>query len=360
MTTILHLVPDLGADGAAKQAALVAPALKQMGIQVHVAALAPGGIFAQPLREAGVPVHLLGAGRRYDPRPLHALNKLLAELHPEAVHVWRRGALRWAAALRVWRRFRLTAGDLLSDHRPGNQWDALLRQRPKYVVTATSAERRALQRLGIDEERLIEIPPAVAPALAAPDQFKLRREFDLPAGARIIACAGTIDKGHGIYDAIWTFEILKYVYPDVRLLLIGDGPEAQTYQTLARQMGKGDVRLRITGWRPDACSLLSLAEVVWIPGEFGGRNVALEALAAGRPVVAADRPDLRELIGPDAGLWVPRGDHHEFAKATRRLLDDAALRQKCRDAALLRAGKFTVAEAAARWRRLHESPQRPK
>lgn len=87
----------------------------------------------------------------------------------------------------------------------------------------------------------------------------------------------------------------------------------------------------------DAVSLVSLWEGFGLP--------ALEAMASGAPVIASNTPSLAE-VADDAALLVDpcRGD--EIAAGLRRILTDAALRERLRDAGLVRAGRFTWGKTA--------------
>jgi glycosyltransferase involved in cell wall biosynthesis len=69
---------------------------------------------------------------------------------------------------------------------------------------------------------------------------------------------------------------------------------------------------------------LARAAVVWVPSRTpGGVCVALEAMAAGRPVVATRLPELEEIIRDgESGYLVPPGDKASLARQTRFLLDD--------------------------------------
>jgi glycosyltransferase involved in cell wall biosynthesis len=199
---------------------------------------------------------------------------------------------------------------------------------------------------GVAAERIHVIPPAVQPP-AEVNRSALLAELELPPDARLIACSGAIEPGKGFREAVWVFDILKYVYPELWLLVIGDGPSRADVEAFGRSLGRDDFRVRFAGVRRDAASLLALAEVVWVLGKRGGRNVALEALAASRPIVGRDRPDLREIMGPELSAWlIPTADRHEAARMTRRLLNDPASGEKLRDLCLRRALEFPVDESA--------------
>src|SRR5262249_47302728 len=82
--------------------------------------------------------------------------------------------------------------------------------------------------------------------------------------------------------------------------------------------------------------------VVWVPSlREGGRGAALEAMAAGRPVVANALPGLAELVvDGQTGSLVKPGDKPQRARATRLLLDDPG-----RARALGEAGRRPAEEA---------------
>ena len=80
--------------------------------------------------------------------------------------------------------------------------------------------------------------------------------------------------------------------------------------------------------------------MVWVPSrDGGGVCAALEAMAAGRPVVATRVPELEEIIvDGETGFLVRRATRPSLARQTRLLLDDAAL------ASRLGSGRETARE----------------
>jgi glycosyltransferase involved in cell wall biosynthesis len=134
--------------------------------------------------------------------------------------------------------------------------------------------------------------------------------------------------------------------PDVRLELIGDGPERESLQTLAHRLGVAD-RVRFAGRQPreSVLSALARAEAVAIPSKVGaggdseGTPVVLcEAMAAGVPVVASALGGLSEcLVDGETGVLVPPDDVGALIEALRRVADEAI--------DLERMGKAAAAEA---------------
>jgi glycosyltransferase involved in cell wall biosynthesis len=224
------------------------------------------------------------------------------------------------------------------------------------VIAATHAEAARYHAFGVPRERTIIIPPGVEAAPAPPDAVAFRRAWNIPDTGRLIIAAGRFDASAGLRSAVWAFDVLKYVVPDLYLVLVGDGPEREPLERFARSLGFDDYRVRFTGWRDDLPALFGLAEVAWVTHERGGVSVALQALAAGRPVVAARTPELAEVIADGVtGRLVAPTDRVGRAAVTRELLSDPAPARRLGDAGRERAVKqYPAAATAERFAELYE------
>ena len=114
--------------------------------------------------------------------------------------------------------------------------------------------------------------------------------------------------------------------PATTLVVLGEGPLHDALEHLAREHGVED-RIRLAGVRPDARAIVGAADAIVFSSTWEGLPLAaLEALAAGTPVVATSVRGLRELLtdGQDALLVIPE-DSRALAAALRRVLDDPDL-----------------------------------
>lgn len=315
---LLHLLPSLDYSAAGRQVGLLAPILREQ-FDLHVAALGPDGPLAAPLRAAGVPVHALGAG----PSGWYRLARLVGDLGPTAVHAWRLRPLRAAGAMRELGRglFRLVASEPWRGGRP-TRLDRRLLENADVATITSAADADALHRLDVPAARIRELPPAVAPP--PPDPPLL--DVPLPAGAKVVMCVGALTLPHGFRDAVWAADILRYPVPDLHLVVVGDGPDRGRLERFARGINPAGGHAHFLPARPDAATLLARADIVWVPSQAEcGRQVLLEAMAAGRPVVATALPGLAALVADgQTGLLAPPGDPAELARRTRPLLDDPA------------------------------------
>jgi len=178
----------------------------------------------------------------------------------------------------------------------------------------------------------------------------LRAACGLERDAVVIGFVGRLLEAKGVADFLHMARTLLDSAPRCRFLLVGDdhrpAPNYRTaMETLAERLGVA-AACRFVGFRDDVWALLHLCDVVVMPSHvepFG--NVAVEAGAAGRAVVAADVGGLREIIGQDeTGVLVPARDPRALAVAVGALLADPARRVRLGAAARARvAAQFTLA-----------------
>ena len=364
MLKVLFVIPSLGPGGAAKQLSLLAAGLPRDRFQGHVCALGHTGLFAAPLQEAGLTVTSLSWTWRLDVGRVLALRRLIQEFDPDVIHAWGTSAL-WAGRLAAGRGVRrgrmprriVVSAPLAAAGDRGVGWlDRWLLRRADRVVAQGPAEAGRCRQLGVREGRLVEVAPAVATRSASAPQGDPRRSLHLPEGCRLAICAGPLEPHKGFGDALWAFEILRFVAPDLHLFIIGDGSDRRRLEAASR-LGKSN-QIHFLGTRADAAELVAQGDVIWVPSlAEGGVNVVLEAMAATRPVVATRLPGLAEVIvDGTTGYLVPRGDKAALARQTWLLLRDADRRRRLGEAGRLRAaGQFGVAGLRRQFSTLYES-----
>jgi glycosyltransferase involved in cell wall biosynthesis len=99
-------------------------------------------------------------------------------------------------------------------------------------------------------------------------------------------------------------------------------------------------------------SLFTVAPSLW-PEPFG--LVALEAAAAGRPIVASDIGGLRDIVvDGETGFLVPPEDRPALVEALRKLIGDAELRGRLGAAAQLRATEFSPTAIVPRFEEAYQ------
>jgi len=149
--------------------------------------------------------------------------------------------------------------------------------------------------------------------------------------------------------------------PEWEVRIAGDGPQRGALQASARHLfGPGRVRFdgaledgQVPGWfsEIDVLAVPSLPRPNWTE-QFG--RVAVEAMAAGVPVVASDTGALPEVVA-DAGLLVAPGDPAALAGALRSLQEDPTLRARIIARGRARARSCSWQAVATLQRQLYHS-----
>lgn len=185
---------------------------------------------------------------------------------------------------------------------------------------------------------LATIPNGIPPAPPPADRAALEAEWRLPRGRRLVVAAGRLVEAKNYRLAIRALDEV----PGATLALLGEGPLRTALEREAEQAGVAD-RVVFAGLRHDAREIIGAADAVVIPSRVEGLPlVALEALAAGTPIVATDVRGLRELLTDgETALLVPPGSAQPLAAALRRVLDDDALAAQLGAAGLRLAAEHT-------------------
>jgi glycosyltransferase involved in cell wall biosynthesis len=139
----------------------------------------------------------------------------------------------------------------------------------------------------------------------------------------IIGCVAKLRKQKGYKYLVSAFaEVLKN-NKDVFLLLVGDGDERENIEKQIRYLNiANDVML--LGNRDDIPEILQIIDIFVFPTLFEGMsNALMEAMAAGKPIIATDIPENRELIeNKKTGLLVPIEKSVALAQSIEELLGD--------------------------------------
>jgi glycosyltransferase involved in cell wall biosynthesis len=213
------------------------------------------------------------------------------------------------------------------------------------VVVVSRVLRDQLIDQGVPENKILINPNAVDPALFRPDidatPVRDRQGFD--SSVVVIGFSGTFGLWHGIRTLAEVLQLVLTARPDVRWLLIGDGPLRHIVDQAICEHGLGD-RVRFAGLVPHAemPAYLAACDVLVSPhgrqadgGEFFGSPTKLfEYMAAGRPIVASAVGQIAEtLLDDETALLVPPDDPVALCQAIVRLVDDPDLRARLAEGA---------------------------
>jgi glycosyltransferase involved in cell wall biosynthesis len=145
---------------------------------------------------------------------------------------------------------------------------------------------------------------------------------------RRIVFIGSLVKQKGVDILLHAFKEIKKTHTDVRLIIVGDGPEREDLKLLSKQLRLKEVEFR--GYVDDLEPFFTANTVFVLPSIKEGFGITiLEAMARGVPVAASKTGGIPELIvDGENGLFFTKDNPSSLTDAVRRIFDDEALREK--------------------------------
>jgi len=199
------------------------------------------------------------------------------------------------------------------------------------VLVVTGVLQQMVAAAGVPQTRIEVVPNGIDPS-----QFAALPAREAGDGPLVLGFVGFVRDWHGL-DAVIAAMAAEPGGPDLRLVVVGDGPARVALEQQAASLGVAD-RTTFTGLQPREA----------IPKLVAGFDIALQPLvvsyasplkifeymAAGRAIVAPDQPNIREVLrdGETAVLFDP-SEPGAMWRAIRRLTTDAALRRRLGEAA---------------------------
>lgn len=326
---LLLLAVGLGVGGTESHVLELASRLDRARFDVTVCALKGEDVIAVELRKRGVRVITLGGRDRLDGLVVLKLWQLIRKERPDIIHAF----LFWAnLACRVVGRLLRVPVRLSSYHdlEVRRIWHRLIPDRltmpwTHAIVCCSEAVCRSVRaQLGGEEKKYVAIPFGVDVEQYDGAGLLKRRDLGLREEPAVIGTVcRLVEPKKGLAVLLQAAARLREQAPapDFQLLIVGDGPAYGSLRAWAEQIGLAP-RVVFAGMRRDVAGLLPLMEIFVLPSLYEGFGIAiLEAMAAGRPVVATAVGGIPEVVvHGETGLLVPPGDPVALADALHELL----------------------------------------
>jgi glycosyltransferase involved in cell wall biosynthesis len=185
----------------------------------------------------------------------------------------------------------------------------------------------------------------------------LLSRWQLTGDEQLIGVVGPLVVEHQVESLIWAFDMLRIMRPQLRLVVVGDGP---LHAHLHRYADRASTLQHVVfgGAAFDTAEIMPLLDMLW--SDFDSHEcplAVLQAMAAGVPVVARDSAALREVIDDgESGLLIAHDDRAGRGRATLSLLEQPEVRTRVVAGALQRVNeRFAVARWIDDYRQIYET-----
>ncbi|MGN6295117.1 MAG: N-acetyl-alpha-D-glucosaminyl L-malate synthase BshA [Chitinophagaceae bacterium] len=185
------------------------------------------------------------------------------------------------------------------------------------------------------------------------------RKVIAPNGERILLHASNFRKIKRVQDVVKVFnEVQKHI--PAKLLFVGDGPERSTAEDLARELNISD-EIRFVGKQEQMEDILAIADLFLLTSDYESFGLAaLEAMAAGVPVVSTNAGGLTEInINGETGYMANVGDVMTMSQQSLAILKDDKTLKGFKERAAAHAKKFDIHTIVPQYEKLYEQFLQP-
>jgi glycogen synthase len=225
----------------------------------------------------------------------------------------------------------------------GGAIEAAAYRRADAVIVVTPRLAAHLREDGTCPDRIHVIPPGISSPADPGDLVDPVPHLGRPR----VLYIGRLNRPKGVHTLVEAASLMRT--PNVRVLLVGDGPARASLERSIQRRGLAD-RVHITGFRPqrEIAAFLRHADVVCLPSHYEELgSVLLDAMQAQVPIVASNTGGIPDAVGLAARLVSP-GEAAALAEAIDTVLGDRALARRLASLGTERAGVHDWEHVASR------------
>ena len=345
---VLQLITSLERGGAENHLLALLTHRDREAFDVETAVLSGEGELVPVYRAAGIKVHLLRARSRFDPLALRRLIALLREGNYDIIHshLFRADIYATLAVARLGERRPFLVSTRHNDDRfflnpfIGIVHYLVSARQDLIIAISDHIARFTISRGVRYPARVRRVYHGIEPPLTRElerEGVRIRDELGIRRDDFVVGNVGRLAPQKGQRHLIAAMPLLLERVPNAHAIIVGGGDLEEYLRDLSVEFGVTE-RVHVLGPRRDVPALMHSMDVFAMPSIWEGFGlVLLEAMAAGRPVVASRVATIPEVVvDGETGILVRAGDPLALADALAHLAAEPELAHRFGDAGRVR------------------------
>jgi sugar transferase (PEP-CTERM/EpsH1 system associated) len=361
VTPVVQVLYSLEIGGVEKLAVTIGAHLDRKRFRPAICALDRDGVLSEELVRYGIPHYVLWR-KGIEAGVLRRLYRCFRQEKARVVHTHQFAQLLFSLlpAKACGARIVHTEHEYYlyrQDARARRIFRQLMRFCSAFTVVGPAVARYYAEELGVSSSRMHVIANAVDLEQFRVDGQESRARLGLSKEEVVLGIVGRLEPEKDHRTLLRAFRALNAHHQATRLLIVGDGSLRRELESQCRAL---DIERNVTflGARADIPHVLAAFDVFVLSSVQEGVPLSVvEAMGAGKPVIATDVGGLRLLVKPALnGLLVPPADPVALEAAMRELTGNAALRQEMgRRSRQIAQESFGVSTMIDRYQELYDS-----
>lgn len=332
---VLHLITSLEVGGAQRGLLLGLARFDQEKYEHVICSLMDRVQMRNQFLQTGIKVKSLGLNKKTDMVALLRLRSLIKEVRPDILHTY---LLHSNIIGRIVGRLS-DVPVIIGSERTIGQVGSLGRLLTKLTnpltdlveVNSHTGAKAIIKDLGVPLNKIAVIPSGLDTDKysVSSDRSRIRSSLGLSDKQHLVLYIGRLRPVKGVDRGLKGFKKVLEKHPTAHLALAGEGEQSRALQSLASELGIYD-NVTFLGVRNDLPEILSASDSVLIPSRNEGLpRVAIEAMAAGKPVIATEVGGTPEaIIDGVTGILVMPNDINQMGNAISHLIENVKLQKR--------------------------------
>lgn len=345
---VLHVIPSLGGGGAEIQLVILSAALRDIGVDIHIAHL-HGGPNLEGAKLSGATLHPMAPMNHHDPRVFWQLRNLVLRLQPTLVQTWLLNADVFGGLAARWCKVPWLLSERSSQAMYGQGRKFRLRQwlamSANMIVANSEGGLDYWRTAGFQGEGMV-----IRNIVGGKGVVGLNASDQPSGGSQRVVAVGRLSEEKNFSVLLDALERLFKRWPCAQASILGEGP---LRNMLAARIASSPLlagRVELPGYVGDVTQRLADATLCVSLSRFEGTpNAVIEAVDVGCPLVLSDIPAHREWLSGDEAKWSPMDKSELVAQAMHEVLLDPGLSRQRLAPARLRLRAWSPDRIAAQY-----------